>query len=74
MKTNPHLIRLRLSQRLRKIRTEQGISLYKMEEITKMDKTNISEIERALKNYKIDTLIVLADALGHHLELVKNED
>lgn len=74
MKTNPHLIRLRLSQRLRKIRTEQGISLYKMEEITKMDKTNISEIERALKNYKIDTLIVLADALGHHIELVKNED
>jgi hypothetical protein len=45
-----------------------------MEEITKMDKTNISEIERALKNYKIDTLIVLADALGHHLELVKNEE
>lgn len=54
----------KVGNKIRKLRTEAGLSQEKLGEITGLDRTYISGIERGVRNPSIKNIEKLAKALG----------
>ena len=65
-------IKIEFGKHLRKIRKEHNLTQEKLAELTGMDRSYISDIERGVKNISIEKLYQIAKALKIELsELVK---
>lgn len=69
MKTSPALLplpaaRKRISENLKRLRHEQGLSQEKTAELADFHRTYVSQLERCVTNVSIDGLERLAHALG----------
>jgi len=65
----PLKTRKRIIRQLRDIRRRKKISYRTMERITGIKNNNISAIEKQYKNITIDTVALLAGAMGYKVEL-----
>lgn len=62
-------------ERLRQLRTQKNLSQSELGEKAKIDYTHIGKYERGLSNPSLETLVLLADALGVTLDyLVKGNE
>ncbi len=57
-------VRKRISENLKRLRHEQGLSQEKTAELANFHRTYISQLERCVTNISIDGLERLAQALG----------
>lgn len=57
-------ITIRFGQRVRKLRTAQGLSQEAFADLCGLDRTYISGIERGKRNVSLRNIDVIADALG----------
>lgn len=69
MKTSPAILplptaRKRISENLKRLRQEQGLSQEKTAELADFHRTYVSQLERCVTNVSIDGLERLAHALG----------
>lgn len=55
------------------IRMSEGVSQRKLAELTNMAQSTIARVEKNVRNANLMTFIKMIDALGYHLEIVKNE-
>lgn len=62
-----------IGKKIAQLRKEKGLTLKEMSELTKLDYSNISKIERGRYNVGIDILGKIADALNVDIELVEKE-
>lgn len=62
--------RKRIIDQLRDIRKRKNLSYRTMEKLTDIDNSSISKIEKEHKNITIDTVIMLAGAVGYRVELM----
>lgn len=56
-----------LGKRLREIRKEKGLSQIELEISTGIDRSDISKIERGIKNIEFITIVKLAAGLNIHI-------
>lgn len=57
----------RMGARIHELRTLQGLSLITLEEHSGVDLSQLSKIERGLRNVSVRTAVRIADALGVQL-------
>lgn len=63
--------RQRIGQKIKEMRTEANVTLTELSEKTGLDKAHIWRIEAGKYNVGIDTLAVIAKALGREVDFVK---
>ncbi len=69
----PMSVTVRLGQRVRALRQQQGWSQEKFAEICNLDRTYVSGIERGVRNVSLRNIEILAKGLGISLtELFKD--
>ncbi|MFZ5958859.1 helix-turn-helix domain-containing protein [Pseudomonas knackmussii] len=61
---SPNSARRRISQNLKRLRQQQGLSQEKAAELADFHRTYVSQLERCVTNISIDGLERLAQALG----------
>ena len=61
--------RRRIINQLRDIRKRKNITYRTVEKLTGIDNSSVSKIEKEHKNITIDTVIMLAGAVGYKVEL-----
>ena len=61
--------RKRIIRTIRDLRLKQGLSYRNLETLTGIDNSSISKIEKEYKNITIDSVILLAGAVGYRVEL-----
>jgi len=66
--------RKRIIRQLHDERIRKGLSAVDMEQITGIDNSNLSKIEKQYKNVTIDTIITLARALALKVALVPADE
>lgn len=64
MKVTPIALKLTLSNNIKRIRKEQGISQEKLALKAEIDRSYMSELERCLANPSIEALLKIGNALG----------
>lgn len=64
MKVTPLALKLTLSNNIKRIRKEQGISQEKLALKAEIDRSYMSELERCLANPSIEALLKIGNALG----------
>lgn len=67
------LTRARIGRRLAELRTEKGMSQKQMAELTGIQQGHISRIERGKYSVGLDTLELMADAVGYIVDFAKPE-
>lgn len=62
--------RLRIGSKIREIRIAQGLSTYKLGDLSGVPRQNISDIENGRRAARIDTINSICLALGCSLEII----
>ena len=65
--------RERIGKRITEIRTEKGISIFELADLTGLKKQNIFRIESGKYSADLDILSKIADALNCTLDFIENQ-
>ena len=65
----PLKTRIAIIDKLRDIRKRKNLSYRNIETLTGIDNSSVSKIEKEYKNITLDTVIMLAAAVGYKVEL-----
>lgn len=65
--------RRRIGRRIAEVREEAGITQLELSERTGLQQSNLARVESGRYSTRLDTLAVIADALGRKVELVKKD-
>ena len=63
-----------IGKRVAEIRQAKGLSIRKLAELCGVTASNITKIEHGRYNVSIDILGKICDALGYHVDIMKNPD
>lgn len=65
--------RKRIGRRIAEVREEAGMTQLELSERTGLQQSNLARVESGRYSTRLDTLAVIADALGRKVELVKKD-
>lgn len=65
--------RRRIGRRIAEVREEAGMTQLELSERTGLQQSNLARVESGRYSTRLDTLAVIADALGRKVELVKKD-
>lgn len=62
--------RIRIGQRIRELRTQQGLTQRELAQLAEITQPNLVNIENGRYSVKLDTLAKIAEALNSKVEII----
>lgn len=62
--------RIRIGQRIRELRTQQGLTQRELAQLAEITQPNLVNIENGRYSVKLDTLTKIAEALNSKVEII----